>query len=235
MEDSIYSNGRYLESNPTYDIEHSGWKAELIYRLATEIIPIPANVVEVGCGAGGILAELGSKWKEAQCRGFDISPSAIELATKFNSSNTSYVCGDLLETDASSDLVVCADVFEHVDDYVGFLRDLRKHGSHFAFHIPLDLSVATIVVPSVFAMLREKVGHIHYFNKETALATLRFCGYEVLASEVTAGCIEFPGRGLQAGLLLQLRKLMFRLSPDLAARVLGGFSLLVMAKASAEA
>ena len=234
MEDSIYSNGKYLESNPTYDIEHSGWKAELIYRLATERIPTPANVIEVGCGAGGILAELASKWKEAHCRGFDISPAAIKLATKFDSSNNSYVCGDLLETDTFSDLVVCADVFEHVDDYVGFLRGLRKHGSHFAFHIPLDLSVATILVPSVFAMLREKVGHIHYFNKETALETLKFCGYEVIATEVTAGCIEFPGRGLQAVLLLQLRKLLFRLSPDLAARVLGGFSLLVLAKTSVE-
>jgi SAM-dependent methyltransferase len=235
MEDNIYSNGKYLESNPTYDIEHSGWKAGLIYRLATAIIPIPANVIEVGCGAGGILAELGSKWKEAQCRGFDISSSAIELATKFENSNTSYVCGDLLVTDESSDLVVCADVFEHVDDYVGFLRGLRKHGSYFAFHIPLDLSVATILVPSVFAMLREKVGHVHYFNKETALQTLKSCGYEILAADVTAGCIEFPGRGVKASLLLQLRKLLFGLNPDLAARVLGGFSLLVLAKTSSEA
>jgi SAM-dependent methyltransferase len=234
MEDNIYLNGVYLESNPTYDIEHSGWKAELIYRLATDGIPTPSRVIEVGCGAGGILAELGSKWEQAQCKGFDISSAAIELASKFEGSSISYVCGDLLETSEYSDLVVCADVFEHVDDYVGFLRDLRKHGSHFAFHIPLDLSAATILVPSVFAMLREKVGHIHYFNKETALETLKSCGYEVLASEVTAGCIEFPGRGLQAGLLLQLRKLLFRLSPDLAARVLGGFSLLVLAKTSAE-
>ena len=116
MEDSIYSNGKYLQLNPTYDIEHSGWKAGLIYDLVTESIPAPANVIEVGCGAGGILAELASKWKESQCRGFDISSAAIELATKFDNSNTSYVCGDLLETDASSDLVVCADVFEHVDD-----------------------------------------------------------------------------------------------------------------------
>lgn len=235
MEDSIYSNGKYLESNPTYDIEHSGWKAGLIYGLATESIPTPTKVIEVGCGAGGILAELGGKWKESQCSGFDISSAAIELAKKFDSANTSYVCGDLLETDEFSDLVVCADVFEHVDDYVGFLRGLRKHGSYFAFHIPLDLSVATILVPSMFAMLREKVGHIHYFNKETALETLKFCGYEILALEITAGCIEFPGRGLQAGLLLQLRRLFFRLSPDLAARVLGGFSLLVLAKTSSEA
>ena len=232
MEDSIYTNGKYLESNPTYDIEHSGWKAELIYRLVAASVPTPANVIEVGCGAGGILAELGSKWKEARCRGFDISSAAIELASNFNCSNTSFVCGDLLKTNESSDLVVCADVFEHVDDYVGFLHDLRKHGSCFAFHIPLDLSVATILFPSMFAMLREKVGHIHYFNKETALETLKFCGYEIVASEITAGCIEFPGRGVQAGLLLQLRRFFFRLSPDLAARVLGGFSLLVLAKTS---
>ena len=84
-------------------------------------------------------------------------------------------------------------------------------------------------------MLREKVGHVHYFNKETALQTLKSCGYEILAADVTAGCIEFPGHGVKASLLLQLRKLLFRLSPDLAARFLGGFSLLVLAKTSAEA
>jgi len=77
---------------------------------------------------------------------------------------------------------------------------------------------------------RHSVGHIHYFTKETALATLQDTGYKVVDYFYTRGALELSDRGWKADLLKLPRKLSFSLHQDWAARILGGFSLMVLAK-----
>ena len=121
------------------------------------------------------------------------------------------------------------DVFEHVDDYLGFLRLCKNKAKNVIFHIPLDLSVQGILrnIPMVN---RNSVGHLHYFMKETAIATLVDTGYEIVDSFYTAGMLELPRKTLKAKLAFLPRKLMYNVNEDLAAKVFGGFSLLVLAK-----
>jgi hypothetical protein len=81
---------------------------------------------------------------------------------------------------------------------------------------------------------RRQLGHLHYFSKETALATLRDAGFDILDDGYTKSGVEGPSlstRGRRSGLV---RRMAFRVRPDLAARLLGGYSLLVLAKASSE-
>jgi hypothetical protein len=59
---------------------------------------------------------------------------------------------------------------------------------------------------------------------------LRDTGYEVIDWFYTRGSLELPNRGWKANLLSLPRKLLFFIHQDLAVRVLGGFSLLVLAK-----
>jgi hypothetical protein len=77
---------------------------------------------------------------------------------------------------------------------------------------------------------RSTVGHIHYFTKEIALAALKDTGYEVVDHFYTNTNLELPNRGWKADLMKRPRKAAYRLNPDLAVRVLGGFSLLVLAR-----
>jgi hypothetical protein len=77
--------------------------------------------------------------------------------------------------------------------------------------------------------LRSSVGHVHYFTKETALATLKDTGYEIIDYFYTNGS-ELPNRGWKANLMKLPRKMSFLIDQDLAARMLGGFSLMVLAK-----
>jgi 2-polyprenyl-3-methyl-5-hydroxy-6-metoxy-1,4-benzoquinol methylase len=51
----------------------------------------------------------------------------------------------LEEKDTYFDVVMAIDVFEHVEDYLGFIRRLRVKGEYKVFHIPLDLSVQTVL------------------------------------------------------------------------------------------
>ncbi len=128
------------------------------------------------------------------------------------------------------DIVMAIDVFEHVEDYFGFLKKLREKAEHAIFHIPLDLSVQTVLRSAPIIKYRKSVGHIHYFTKETALETLKDIGYEIVDYFYTGSSLELPNRGWKANLLNAPRRLAFLVNKDLAVRLLGGYSLMVLAK-----
>ena len=78
--------------------------------------------------------------------------------------------------------------------------------------------------------VREEVGHVHYFYKETALATLKSTGYEIVDWRYTHASQELPNRPLGMRLLNLPRAIMQKVNADLSVRLLGGSSLLVIAK-----
>ena len=122
------------------------------------------------------------------------------------------------------------DVFEHVEDYFGFLRKLRTKAHYKVFHIPLELSAQEVMRARPLIDARRKVGHIHHFSKDTALATLEDCGYTVIDHFYTSGRTDLPGQGWKSSLLKYPRAALYRMSPDAAARILGGYSLMVLAR-----
>ena len=132
--------------------------------------------------------------------------------------------------DLHFDLVLAADVIEHVEDYLGFLTRLKPMADYKVFHIPLDLSAQSVARSRPITDLRHGVGHIHYFYKQTALAALEDCGYEILDYFYTASRLELPNQALSSRIMRIPRRAAFRVNPDLAVRVLGGFSLMVLAK-----
>ena len=229
---SIYLDGRYLAQNPDWHESDSGWKAKQVAQMLNEHRLQIRSVCEVGCGAGEVLRRLYEELGEApNMVGYEVSPQAYELCKTKEANNLSFVLGDALEQkERFFDLVMAIDVFEHVEDCFGFLRKLRSQGTYKVFHIPLDLSVQSILRPKALMRLRRTVGHIHYFTKDLALALLKDTGYDILDARYTKGSLEVPARGWKANMMKLPRALLFRASPDLAPRLLGGFSLLVLAK-----
>jgi cyclopropane fatty-acyl-phospholipid synthase-like methyltransferase len=140
-----------------------------------------------------------------------------------------YRLGNMLEEPVEFDLAMAIDVFEHVEDYYDFLRRLRTKARFKAFHIPLDLSAWSILRGEPMKM-RHHVGHIHYFDKDTALAALRDTGYRVVDWQYTSGRTELPHLGWKSRLLKGPRNALFSVNPDFAAKALGGYSLLVLAR-----
>lgn len=227
---SIYESGEYLERNPTFHTEDSAWKAQKIYRLIEKTGLRPGRIADIGCGAGGVLAELQRHLPpETVLHGYDISPQGIELARPKANDRLQFFQADLLATEHEPyDLLLCIDVFEHVPDYLGFLRALRPHANRHIFHIPLDLSVQTVLRDSL-TIHRNQFGHLHYFSPGTAFATLTDCGYEVVDHIMTAGGIELAHRPKQKILRIP-RQLLSLISPRLCSRLLGGYSLLVLTR-----
>jgi cyclopropane fatty-acyl-phospholipid synthase-like methyltransferase len=231
MSKDMYVDGAYLKKNPEWHVEESAWKASQINRMLIRQHLVPRTICEVGCGAGEVLKQV-QNMVEDTCVlwGYDISPQAIELCTPRANERLHFKLADVVqEQGAFFDLMLILDVVEHLEDYFSFLRALQPKSEHKILHIPLDLSVQTVLRQTGLLHVHSAYGHLHYFTKETALQMLRDAGYKVLDYFYTSRSIEIPTTLLGRRLLNLPRKWLFTINQDIAAHVLGGFSLLVLA------
>ena len=112
---------------------------------------------------------------------------------------------------------------------MGFITKLRSKAEYKVFHIPLDVSVLSVLHSSMLRA-RQRVGHLHYFTQETAIATLVDCGYKIIDGFFTAPFNGLPTSQLKARIARLPRKVLFSISPRFAARMIGGCSYLVLAE-----
>lgn len=144
--------------------------------------------------------------------------------------------GDFLSREANGpyDLLLLIDVLEHMENPFDFLRRVASRANWLVLHIPLDLHAQGALRNSPLLRAYHQTGHLHYWNKDLALAFLREVGLEVIQWEYSAGAIELPATWVGQKLARWPRRFFFALAPDLAVRTLGGYSLLVLAKANKE-
>jgi 2-polyprenyl-3-methyl-5-hydroxy-6-metoxy-1,4-benzoquinol methylase len=227
-----YTSREYLNNNPTWHVQDSPWKAKQILKLINRNNLTPSSICEIGCGAGEILHQLYMQMdNDISFVGYEISPHAFELCKQRTEDRLNFKLENLFEdNNAFFDIIMAIDVLEHVEDYFGFLRNLHKKGKFAIFHIPLDLSVQTVLRISPILRGRKTVGHIHYFTKDTALATLKDAGFEIIDYFYTAGAIELSGKSIKSSVMKLPRRMAFNINEDLAVRMLGGYSLMVLTK-----
>jgi SAM-dependent methyltransferase len=226
-----YVDGDYAASNPDWDLGDSPWKAERIRELLVHNNIAPSSIVEVGCGAGGVLAALRQHYPHADMAGYDIASGAAQLWQRHAASEIRFELGDFLSLNQRSvDLILVLDVLEHLGDPFSFLDRLRKHGRHVVLHIPLDLSAVSVFRESPLLFVRKKVGHLHYFTRNIALAMLDECGYEVIESRYTGAALNAPSRSFKTRIAGVVRRAMNLVNRDLCARLLGGETLIVLAR-----
>jgi len=178
----MYTSGEYLKKNPTWHVEESPWKAKQIMRMMKQGCIEPRTICEVGCGAGEVLRKL-QEQMDTTCLfwGYEISPQAFELCQSRANEGLHFKLADIRqEQDTFFDLILIMDVIEHLEDYFSFLRDIKSKSDYKIIHIPLDLSVQSILRRNALLSVREAYGHIHYFTKDIALRALKDAGYEVL-------------------------------------------------------
>lgn len=213
----IYTDGTYLAQHPTWHAEHSPWKAKHIQHCLRHIGAY-STIAEVGCGAGEILCSLRDAMPNVQFTGFEISPQAFAMCRPGD--RLAFKNEDILDSDDYFSVLLAIDVVEHIEDVFGFVRALRSHAKHAIFHFPLDMHVQG-AIRGLPIKLRRAMGHLHYFDVNTALALLEECGYTILGTFYTNDA------DVSASPLNMLRNIGFKINPALTARFLGGISLMV--------
>lgn len=219
-----YTTDAYLQSNPDWHASDSPWKAAQVMRALNGWSP--ASICEVGCGAGVILRELHDRLPGARLVGYDLAPAAIKMAAIHATDRLEFRLQDASADATQFDLMLIMDVLEHVPDPIGFLADLRQKARRAVIHIPLELSVQSVLRPQRLMKSRKASGHIHYFTPETALATVEDARFRVQNYFYTTG-FERPQLSTKARLAKLPRKALPR---ALTVRLLGGYSLLVTAE-----
>jgi SAM-dependent methyltransferase len=229
--EKIYSDSTYLANNTDWHLEDTPWKASEIRRILERNTVTWQTAVEVGCGSGGIVDQLAKAFPDRSLVGYDISKDAAKFWSRYKRPNLLFKDDDFIKSKFKSDVLLMIDVFEHVEDYMGFLRSLHGKSQWFVFHVPLDLHLQGLLRNRQIDA-RGKVGHLHYFSEATALATLRDTGFEIVDHFLTD--VSFSAnkshRALRTRLLNPLRRVFEKIAPHKTALVLGGYSLMVLCR-----
>jgi SAM-dependent methyltransferase len=226
-----YLDGTYLRQNPDWHVSDAAWRVDQIVKILRRNQIVPATVYDVGCGAGEVLRLLQLNLGLAcELWGADVSPQAIGLCqSRANDRLHFALLDERPQVKRSFDLVIAIDVLAHIEDYRGFLRGLKAMGTYKLIHIPLDLSVQHMLRDKSFISRRKQHVHLHYFTSRTARFALDDLGYELIDWYYTPRMIDNPVHA--AGKLLRLpRRLLFSINQELAVSLLGGFSLMALAK-----
>ena len=225
----FYTGSEYADNNPTWDIEDTQWKARKIAGIIKASGIKPKSICEIGCGSGGILAELREAYPDAALAGYDIAPSAARFWPQWKSLDIQLTTGDFLVDDKSfHDILLLIDVLEHVRDPHTFLSQLKGRSNYMVIHFPLDLSALSVARESPLLNVRRKVGHIHYFTKGLALELLKESGYSIIDYRYTGAYKSAPQRTAATKIFGVFRELLSLFDKDIGVRLFGGETLMVL-------
>lgn len=232
---SIYESEEYLNNNKTWGVEDSPWKADQIIKLITHN-HIKANTIcEVGCGAGEIIVQLSQQLpKDTFFTGYDISPHLANMWQQRENDKIKFVKQDFLESEQHYDLLLFIDIIEHIEDYIGFLRKIKDRSHYKIFNFPLEIFALKALMSHKYIDSRTKYGHLHYFNKDICIAVLNDLGFDILDCFYAPGAIDLSSISTSISIPSRLLKfpriLLSKISVDLTAKLLGGYSLFILAK-----
>lgn len=180
--DSQYTTGKYWEENSSLHEEDSDFKFDHFLTLLKRNRAVnPTGVIDMGCGAGRIIWNFSKEYPNIKCKGIDLSEKVISYAKqRYSNSNLSFeVQSSSYRPEESFNLVLLADVFEHVADYIGFLAEIKSTYKYQLFNIPMDLSVRYLLNDHPLET-RASVGHLHYFYDKLILKILDENGFKVI-------------------------------------------------------
>jgi len=135
-----------------------------------------------------------------------------------------------LKKNKKYDVILCADVVEHVENPFKFLDEIKKGSTFQILHIPLDLSVNSILRKSVILKARKKVGHLHFYNKDIILYDLKKLNFEIIDFFYTFNNNIYKKGNISQKILAIIRKFIYFINKDIAVNYLGGFSLMILTK-----
>jgi SAM-dependent methyltransferase len=231
MPTNVFLTGEYLETIPKWHTGESPWKARGVLQMLQRNHVSPRRIGEVGCGTGEVLRQLQDQM-DGSCSflGYDISPDAIQLSESRHNARLQCRVGDIAsEPDAGFDVLLVLDVVEHQENYFQFLRDIKPLAPYKLFHTVLDLSSQAVARKDGLMKFRRDLHDLHFFTKDLFLQALRAEGYQVIDFSYAPRRV-YAASGLFDVIKQLPRTLSFAVHQDLAVRLLGGYSMFVLAQ-----
>lgn len=154
-------------------------KADHICELI-EGIPPPRGVIEVGCGDGAVLAQLGRRGVGERRVGIDIAAAAIRLAAEEPEVSEARVFDGrrIDERDNAFDLAICTHVLEHEADPQALLREITRVAERaVVIEVPLERNL--FARREAARDLSENAGHVQRFDRPSIRRLIGATGWRV--------------------------------------------------------
>jgi SAM-dependent methyltransferase len=201
-------------------------KADHVVELCRRVGLRPERLVEIGCGAGSLLAELRARAAAPALDGFDLSAPAVEIARGHGIPGVRVEVFDgahVPAADGAYDLAVVSHVLEHVPEPAALLAEAARIAAWVLVEVPLERNRSAARPAKRAAAAR--IGHIQFFDREAVRALCRAAGLTIraeLTDPLRLGHHAFGARGagarVRAASKAALRRAAWRAAPRVAAR-----------------
>jgi SAM-dependent methyltransferase len=185
-----------------------------------------ARVLDIGCGDGAVIAELGRRRAEWSYAGVEIAERAVELAAgRCPDADIRWYDGGTLPFAAGDyELAIVSHVLEHVIDPVSVLSEAARVATHVVLEVPLEDNLSARRAAK--RGIADDVGHIQRFSREAIEAMVRRAGLRVAAErfdplhrEVHTFFTKSAAARARGNVKWLVRKLTHDASPALAQRL----------------
>jgi SAM-dependent methyltransferase len=179
------------------------------------------SVLEVGCGAGAVLAAVAARGVGTSHCGVDMADPRLHKAPQAASLSLNLYDGECLPFgDCSIDLVYASHVVEHVLEPRRFVREMARVAAKWLyFEVPCELHART----SAAALQRTlDIGHINAYTPESFVLMLQTAGLlvvDVRVFDLSADVQAFHTSWLSGQVKRLVRSGLLAMSPRLATRV----------------
>ena len=162
---------------------------------------------------------------------YNISTQAIQLARRHE--GISFSTEDLFSSGNSEyfDILLAIDVLEHIPDYMTFLERCRLKANYKIYHIPIDLSISSVLFDS-FIDGRRNLGHLQYFSFQSAIACLKDSEHFIIDYFFTDVGTYYTkqARTLKSTIANFPRQISALFSISFSAKIFGRYSIMVLTK-----
>ncbi|HYH89290.1 MAG TPA: class I SAM-dependent methyltransferase [Solirubrobacteraceae bacterium] len=158
-------------------------KADHAVKLCARAGLHPGSLVEIGCGDGALLSELGARGLASVLDGFELSPPAADLARarsipgarRIEAFDGEHVPAD----DGAYDLAVLSHVLEHVPEPGPLLREAARVAPAVLVEVPLEANRSAARPAKREEAAR--IGHVQFLDRAAVHALVRAAGLQVAA------------------------------------------------------
>jgi SAM-dependent methyltransferase len=189
---AFYEAG-YSVADPDEAARYGAWRAHGARLKARHAVTLcgrsglrAETLVEIGCGDGALLEELGARGLARVLDGFELSAPAAEMARKRAIPGArrieAYDGAHVPATEGAYDIAVLSHVVEHVPDPPALLAEAARVARWVLVEVPLEAN-RSAARPAKRAQARE-IGHIQAFDRPAIHGLLSGAGLD-LRTELT--------------------------------------------------
>jgi SAM-dependent methyltransferase len=199
-------------------------KADHVIALCAHAGLRPRSALEVGCGDGALLAELRERALAPELAGYELSPTAVELARARGLAVRVFDGGRLPEPDARFDLGILSHVLEHVAEPERLLAETARVAGAVVVEVPLEANLSAGRAGKRGGAA--EIGHLHRLSRGAVREIVARAGLTVVAEladplsrEAHAFFAATPAQRARAAIKSAVRRGLHRAAPRAAERL----------------